>query len=372
MTPRRRRKRPRARLCAGGAGLALALLVAACGSTPERPGTPRRYVFGGAEPGQPRTNQAAFLALQNAVEERADDLARRLIAGLRRRSLVEDERELLAAYERILDGRGLVDTLELELSTVERENGTTVLVLGLSSRAGVPLTLRLPPADLEHLRVAVDARGLEGRELGTRLIDALGDLELPVEERVELELGAVTRNLGRAVAARDTWRLTPRSGEILLGDTAYPAGHLPHPRHELVTLAEGLEQAPASAEELAERFAAALLAEEPIGPELLGLAVRLPREELPAALRALAPLLQTFSDASLQTGAEVAPALRWLTRTREPGNDLAAWARWTSAWVARQDALERAHARGPLDLPGSLDDDPRVRTRETRGGLDLP
>jgi len=319
-------------------------------------------------------NLPALRALQNAVEEGADEVARRLVTLLRARPLNDDEEATVAAFERILVGRELIDAIEFRL---DLEGEPPRLWLVLVNRSGGPLTLNLPPADLEHLRVTVDAEGLEERNLAARLLDLLRSRELQDAEPVRIELGPVSVPLGSALAARDTWRLSLRSGEVLRDGMAYPAGRLPLPRRERTVVSDSLPDEPVASGELAQALACALATwavegnAEAVDGSLLALAVRVPEEERESTLRALLPVLASFPEATLELGARLAPALRWVARTREPGSDLRMWRGWLDAWIRREDARRwRAESQGGLDLPSGAAVPEGLRGASPRG-LDL-
>ncbi len=319
------------------------------------------------------TNIPALRALQNALAEGADDLARRLVETLRRRPLTEDERALVESIDRALIGRELMRGLHIDLVVEVRANGP-VLFVAVDSSLATEVTLELPPIDLEHLRVAIDAEGLEGRDFGTQLLGTFESVVVPPLSTTSIELGPCAGRLGRALAARDRWSLLLRAGRIRRAGEEYPTGRIPSARCEFVTVADDVAGDVLDADALADRFANALLDEETVRRrDLLRAAVRVPAQEREAALRALAPVLRTFADAPARVGAELAPALRWLTRAREPGTDVAEWARWITQHVAELDA--RA-ANGPddgLDLPTDLEGDPAgVGATPKRGRLDLP
>ena len=113
---------------------------------------------------------------------------------------------------------------------------------------------------------------------------------------------------------------------------------------------------------------------EPIGVSvdgraLLRLAVRV--EDRPGALRALSPVLNAFPAVPHDVSARVAPSLRWLARTRDPGTDLSAWRTWIETWIRREDRRREEEQRiNVLDLPSGAHK--TLEPERGAGGLDLP
>ena len=372
------------------AALGCLLLSVACSTTPsgEGQGLGRRLLSGeeagGAElPGSARTTGApvvinteplagtsasvypALRALEGAVDDGDEALARRILATLRARPLGERERDLVQAFERVLTGRELCAQLEFELRCIlpelsgADEGGSEEsaalpvearVVLEIRNTGPASLVLFLPPADLEHLRLGVNARGMESREFSNELLDVFQGVRIEPDARREIPLGRFALARGRALAVRDRWQLSLRAGEILSDGRAYPASRLPSRRCETVTLhpavaAEG-ESSPAELVRL-------LTDPEVSSGHCLVAGLRLPTEARDAALSELSPRVQSMALEDPERLRRVAPLLRWLSRAQEPGTDPGGWAAWFRGWEARR--AERARAaefpRGGLELP---------------------
>lgn len=354
-------KHPRSDRASAGparAGLLLLALLAACRSAgggharpPAEPAPVVTLSAAGAEP--------LFEALRSALAEGEDELAERLVAGLRTRALNAREQEIVAGAERVLAGRRLVRALEFQLASepVQGSENAHTLFLVARSRATEPVRLQLPPSDLKRLRGTIDARGVEGFEYESRACEALSELVLApgVERRVELIEYELP--LGRALAVRERWRLETRSGEIHSGDTAYPAANVRVASCERERLSPLLAPGPAAETALAEALAAS---EPPAAQALLELALRTPRAARGAALAALAPVVARLAREAPERVQRSEPALRWLTQNRDLGPDAAAWARYLDARVAAGEHDPSAPAGG-LDLPA-----PRRDERESQ------
>jgi hypothetical protein len=324
----------------------------------------------GSASGRPiARNMPALRAVESALEDGDDQIARRILQQVRLRSPTDRELEIVAVFERILTGRELVRELEVELVSTELEDGRQRLALWIAQDSGAALTLRLPPADLEHLIVGVDTSGLESRKFDSRLINELADLKVPTGVPVEIELARYSTPIGRALAVRELWRLTLRSGEIVRDDVTYPAGHLPTPEFVRVLRSDGLPVEPTAPEQLVE----ALRGQDTTKGELMRLAVGIQDEQRAEALRALLPVVEQIARVDPERVIASAPALRWIARTSEPGADPRAWVLWLRAW-ARRDFEQGLPAEDKnLDLPAATEQPPAARQRR-RGdeNLDLP
>jgi hypothetical protein len=293
--------------------------------------------------------EPAFRALQAALAEGEDEVALRILPRLRARALGAAERALLDSAERVLAGRALVRELELALASEplpERE-GSYRLVLLARSRATHEVRLLLPPCDLKRLRSSMDSRGVEGLQYESRACAALSDLALAPGGETRLELLTYDLPLGRALAARERWRVETRAGEIECGGVRYPAQSVPVAGCERERLSSRIaaEHVPATA--LARRLEEQ---DPPRSRELLELALRTAECEREPALRALAPVVARLAHSSPERLAAAEPALRWLTQNRELGLDAEAWARYLGDRAAASRAAANPPA-GALDLP---------------------
>jgi len=327
--------------------LALASACRSAGGGLPGPVVLQSQPLGPARPEVDPSRAALFRALQSALAEGEDDLAARMVANLEGRPLSARERELVTSAKRVLTGRALVRSLELALVSEpdgERE-GSYRLLLAARSTATREVCLRLAPADLKRLRATMDARGVEGLEYGSQVTTVLGDLCLvPTIER-RIELLRYDLPLGRALGARERWRLETRSGEIACDGEVYPAGSVRVEGCERERISPLLPAGSAAPEELAARLEA-LETPRPLG--LLEVALRIPVEDREEALDALAPVVERLARSQPERIELAEPALRWLTQNRELGPDPQGWARYLEL---RGQAPAAAPAPDGLDLP---------------------
>ncbi len=301
--------------------------------------------------GGPASLPPAFQVLGAALRDGDEELARSILARTPRSGLSSAERAFFAACERVLTGRELAGGLALALRTEPAGSASGAnlrLVLELSHSGAETLTLRLPPADLEHLRVALDERGIESRWLEVQVVPGLEAVVLEPGVPRAIELARPRVEVGRALAVRDRWQLVFRSGEIERGGEVFPVRELAAPRFERVTLSSALPPEPAPPEELVEALADP---ERPLA-ELLVLAVRIAPGQQEELLRLLAVEVERLSSTDPGRLRDVAPALRWITRAEEPGADAEAWAGWFRAWKHEDESTRGREGRDErLDLP---------------------
>jgi len=336
------------------AGLPLLGLLGACRAT----GTEPEHAFS-APPGVPRVGELPvaeaisppFQGLGAALEDGDDALARVMLARLEPLASTEGERAFLASCGRILAGRELLGSIRIELVLEapdggERHEGRLFLAFLQTTEA--PLTLHLPPADLGHVRTWIEERGIESRVLSIATIAGLERLLLPPGVARRIEIGTVRTEVPRALAVRDGWEVIFRSGEIERQGERLPVRSPPSPRLEHTTLGAGIEATPAEPGELARAFA------DPASElvQVLVLAVRIPAEERNAALAALAPEVERLVREDPERLRTLAPALRWIARSPDPGADPTRWAAWFRAFAAREErARAEAERDERLDLP---------------------
>ncbi|MCP3914176.1 MAG: hypothetical protein GY711_01325 [bacterium] len=345
--------------------IVVAALAAACASTSTPSySQPRITGIAGVAPHY----QPAFLALKDAVDEREDVTARRILTQLRARidadraretqairdaaegeqppRTTEDAERLAEGFEKVLDGRAFVDTLQLELITrrVKDSDTTMRIVLRGTTTHPAPLTLRPGPATLRVQRVTIGPNGQEGRSVRKTAVRNVEKLALDPNGSFELPLGTFPMLSGPgALAARTSWSLQLRSGVVLAEGESYPAMHVRVKSAEHVQLAPFLPRTPVAPEELV----AYVQRESPTLPPIIERTVRIPAEEQDEALRLLAPVAAAFTDDQMR---RLVPSLRWLGHTAAPGGDPLAWKMWLQSW-AELDAGEGAAASRDL-LPG--------------------
>lgn len=328
------------------AGLALALLVVGCTSTPGEEGAGERVEFEVRAPQTPPATSPAFApafeALRGALEDGEEEVARRALEAILARGPEGADLDLARDFERILHGRELVSALELSLATEDAGGpGRHRLVLEARHDGLEPIRLRLPPGKLHHQRVSVDPDGFEQREAQIHIVDQFSSWSIPPREAVRLPLIEYSVPLGRAMAVKEAWDLELLSGEVSDAAGSAPAAHLEVTPCHRTLLASFLPTAPVEPEVLVEY----LQREELYLPPLMERAVRIPADRRREALAGVLPILEALGEDSDARMAKITPALRWLAGTREPGVRADAWVRYLRRW------LRQTGTRGNLELP---------------------
>ncbi|MEM7305730.1 MAG: hypothetical protein AAF682_03625 [Planctomycetota bacterium] len=303
----------------------------------ERPAEARRSVDPAFLP--------AFDALQAAVADGEDALARRILDGILARRPPAHLLEFARGYERILDGRAVVRSVDLRLASepVDGSRDFRLVLLGRHSRAE-DVVLHLPPSTLRHTVVGVDPAGNESRRLATETTHALSRLVLPAGEPVRLPLLDYELALGAALAVRERWTLELHSGEVQVGERWLPAQNPPVEAVERTRNAPFLPLAPVEPAELVRYVGARSV----FLPPLLERAVRIAPERREEALDLLTPHVIELAERDPERVEMISPALRWLARTGRPGNLPVAWAAW---FESRRDGVPESGPGGRLDLP---------------------
>ena len=302
----------------------------------------------------------AFQALQGALADGEEAMARRILDGVLARGPRGDDLALADDFGRILRGRELVRGLDLHLSSAPAdEEGYRRLFLVLRQTADEPLQLRLPPGKLRRRRTAIDPDGFAHGDLDTSLVPELSDLTIPPGVELTLALSRYFVPMGRAMALRDRWSLDVLSGEIHVGDEPYPAVGIRITPVEADYLASFLSAQAVEPEVLVEY----LRREEIHLPPLLERTVRIAPGRRDEALAALLPVLRDPATAEEERMAMIAPALRWLSGSTEPGVDPRAWIRYLEAHLA-PSSPEGEGRRPVLDLPDTAGAASAIRTRD--------
>ncbi len=288
----------------------------------------------------------ALEALHRAVMAGEDESARHILERLLARTPSGATLELARAFERILDGRALVGSIDLRLVAEEVEGtaGSYDVVLVGSQATTEPVLLMPHGARLREMMVSVDRDGAESRRVSVTVIEGVDRLALPVGEQVRLHLATVRLAAPTgSLAIRGRWSLELWTVEARLGASDLPAAGVRVAAAERVRLAAFLSPDPVQPTELL-RY----LREERVnGPALMERAVRILPERRAETLDLLSPMVEEMSVLTL--GLLVGP-LRWLAGTSVPGGDAEAWRRWL---VARSRAgSPGGEARG-LVLPGT-------------------
>ena len=296
--------------------------------------------------------QPQFEALQRALEAHEDEVARQIARSLRLRLDLEaaqggeaarDARRLLEGMERILHGRDLVDSLELELVVRELDGPSVELFLRARTERRTRLELRAGAALLRVHRVTLSPsdRGQEGFVVRTHGVGSLERLRLDSDGWLEVSLGTFPTLLpGNALAGRTHWSLHFRAAQIEEEDRSYPAMDIPPAVVERVDLAPFLPTAPVEPSELASyaaRTDGSQLA-------LYERTVRIDPGRREEALDLLAPLAAGCTTEEL---ARIVPTLRWLAGIGQGGNDPELW----RAWLAARELERRSAARERSGAP---------------------
>ncbi len=309
--------------------LALSLAAPACRSTARPKLAPVRIpTVAGVGP-----RYAPILqALAAAVEDHDDAVARRIAANMRLRLAADaargadasraDARALLDGFDRVLEGRRLVDTLDLQLDVrpVEGQPATRV-VLRVRTRSNTRLELRPGGALLRVQRVSLTPEGKESRAARTCGVGNVASLVLD-EGWLEVPLGTFATTIpSNALGARTRWSLDMLGGEILEEGTPYPAQNVQVEGVERVDLAPFLTNTPVDPADLAAYVQRPGVALAPI----LERTVRIAPDRRDEALDLLTPLVETMVPEQIST---LVPTLRWLSPTSTPGRDPLAWRAW--------------------------------------------
>ena len=341
--------RPPRRRRSGGlspAWLAPSLLGAAlgCAGAPRAPTIPQPIVLSH----DVRLIAPAFVpqfgALEAALEDGEDEVAHQILNRLLLSDPRDETLEMARAFGRILDGRDLARSVRLRLASAHTEEQSRfVLVLLASHGREQPITLRLPPGDLEHLLTGIDATGVETKEFETHLSSALSELEIPPHETVRIDLLDYVIPLGRALAVREQWRLELRPGELVYDGRSLPAARFATEPCERTRLATFLPTGPVEPAELIRYMQRDVVNT----PPLLERAVRIETWRREEALAEITPVVERLAVENPRQIAKAAAALRWLARTNKPGIDAKAWALYLRA---RLDRRLQAREQTNLDL----------------------
>jgi len=323
----------------------LPALVALCGACA---GGPQRDLDGpvALASGEPVAAEyaPALEALERAVLDGDDEVARSTLERLLARSPSGRSLELARAFERILDGRELVASLDLRLAAEELDGHVATYRLWLVAAHPHESELRFHPgaASLRESVLAVDPGGAESRAVSTLALEDLDTLVLPPGEELRVELATLRLpSPPGALALRARVELELLPGTIELEGRRLPARDARVERVEIVRLAAFLPTATVEPSELL-RY---VTSERVELPPLMERAVRIAPGRRAEALDLLAPEVEGLS---LLTLGRMVPALRWLSGTTLPGGDPEAWRRWLRARAARRTGERRASA---LDIP---------------------
>ena len=277
--------------------------------------------------------QPSLTALADAVRAHGDEIARhiattleaRLAADQARGIETEGTRQMLEGFQNILEGRRLVESLDLQLTDRPQVGeGRTTVILRARTKLERPLALRPGGALLRVHRRTLTPEGIESRSVRTIGIDDLSLLEVS-GEWCEVPLASFSTTIpAGALATRTHWTLDFLAGQIQLGEEAYPAQEVQVAGAERVDLAIFLPNASLPAEELvrlADRGGAPLAA-------LVERTVRIAPDQRERALDLLTPLVEGMTAEEIEP---LVPSLRWLSGAEAPGRDPLAWRNWLRA-----------------------------------------
>jgi len=293
----------------------------------------------------------AVEALRDAVEARQDLEARRILARLRAMSPGPEVQALMAAFERILDGRSLSKKIDMRL--VAREHSETPgdyrLLVELTSRDPDPISMRPAGARLRVGYTSVDPMGSAQTAIQYVSVDGLNRIELEQDETQVLELVDVSPPQPTGMLALEgDFRLEFLATELIHEGRSLPANEMPGPATTIVRLAGYIPNGTIEPSELFRYIEAG----DVHIPALMERTVRILPERRDETLDLLDPLIAKLANPDLK---ELVPALRWLTGASSPGGDPDAWRRWMAHRGSR-GAGASAGADGDLaerglDLP---------------------
>jgi hypothetical protein len=295
----------------------------------------------------------ALRALQASVEGGADAEATAILDRLMLRRPRGRLLTILEAYRRILDGRAVVGGLRLRLELrpeaeapppaskgAPKEARFSRLFLVVESALAERATLEPGPATLFVTRSTVDGRGVEDDGVETHSFPDLKPLAVEPGKSAEVSLARFfVAPPEKGLACRLRFGIDLRSGKAKVepggGAKAreLPAMRLRAAEAEASALEPSLAAQPAAKpEELAALVEGASRLD---AIEALSLAVRLAPGERGAALDLLTPLCERAPESVLES---LAPALRWIAVTAEPGGDGLAWRAWLRGRTEKRPA----------------------------------
>jgi len=318
-------RRPvRGRPCAAFALALLAAVPGACnaprtGPVPIQPG--KSIEVGRREPIDPRF-EPAFESLAAALAADDEPTAERILDRILARDPPQSERALAATYGRILRGRKLARTLDLQLEAeVSEDHQTAAVALVASHPLDQPIELRGGAGTLNQILTSVDASGLERRVSRSVGLEDVADLRIPPGKQARVALGRYEVPIGGALAVEVAWDLRLPPGTVRVDGEDLPVQTFTVHGCETRRIAAWLPAAVVEPGELARYVASGGRSM----PALVERAVRIDPQQRREALEALAPVALAMPRMDL---AVLVPALRWLSGERNLGGDVDAWAKW--------------------------------------------
>lgn len=308
---------------------ALAALAGACAGGPQQD-LDEPIVLAGGGP-VAAEHVPALEALERAVFDGDDEVARSTLQRLLAREPGGRALELARAFERVLDGRALVASLDLRLAAEELEGHVATYRLWLLAAHPHASEVRFRPgaASLRESLLSVDPEGAESRAVSNLAIDDLDTLVLPPGEELRVELATLhLPSRPGLLALRSRLELALLPGAITIEGRRLPARDARVERVEIVRLAGFLPTSTVEPSELL-RYVQGERVER---PPLMERAVRIAPGRRAEALDLLSPQVEGMSLLTLE---RIVPALRWLAGTTAPGGDPEAWRRWLRARAER-------------------------------------
>lgn len=288
----------------------------------------------------------AFEAVVQALEDGEELIARGALSRVFASQPEGRALELALAFERILDGRALAESLSLRLQAEEISASPLQLRVSLlaSHRGDETVTLRASGARVHELLVVVDPDGREARSSHREGVEFPAELVLPAGEELALELAVLELPTPPGLLALSAQlRLEVLPGELITAEgRSLPAQELPVEELELVRLASFLATSTVEPQAVADYVALGKI----YVPALMERVVRVAPGRRGEALDALTPLVERMSLVELEL---LVPGLRWLARTMRPGGSPEAW----RTWMARRAQHSVSEPDWEIiDLPG--------------------
>ncbi|MFT5284304.1 MAG: hypothetical protein ACI8TQ_000460 [Planctomycetota bacterium] len=299
----------------------------------------------GNSPIEPRFLNSLRL-LGAAVEAGEDESAQRILNGILGRAPEGHTLEIVEGFQEVLEGRFVAKQIAFNLieedapSSLSSDNGGSyLLTLQVTNRGSTPVQIFLPPPTLHHLDHQIFLSGSETKSMDSRIIDGLDGLSLLIGETVRIELGEYSAVTAKALARRERWKVKMLSGEFEVDGRRLPFSAPSVHFCEVVLLADYLSDEPIAPQALLDYVQAQSINM----PALLERCVRIPPSRWTETLESLAPIVQAMDD---QRVTDIAPVLRWLSRSGLIGGDARTW-----RFALSQIKGEAQQSRPALDLP---------------------
>lgn len=295
------------------------------------------------------TFEGAFESLELALADHEDALARRILERMEARTPTGDTLAHLESFRRILDGRDLGRSLDLQLEVRPRPDGLYRVFLLASYPGEERLRISSGPGRLRLLLNGVNEVGLEQRKASSAAVFGTEAFEIRAGEQTRVRLGDYELPTGGALAVRATWDLSLMPGEVVRGKhRGVPVNAFDVRSVSVVRLAAYLPTGEVEPEELVryltgDAFSSAAMLER---------TVRIPADRRAETLDLLGPVVERMTALEME---RVVPALRWLSGNRQLGGDPRHWRAWMelrAEWVEGVE-VDRADENTDLVLPSA-------------------